>query len=58
MDLLSTLDSKDYRKKDGRLSRKRNSLSNDKIETKTNFNSYKISAVLPRKNKARASERK
>ena len=38
------------------LARRRNSFSNDKIETNMDSNSYKIFVGLPRKNKARTGE--
>ena len=58
MDLMSNLETKDDRKQAAGLAIRKMSFSNDKTETKTDYNSYKISVGVPWKKKERTSENK
>ena len=56
MDLMSNLETKDDCKQDDAIAIRKMSFSNDKPETKTDYNSYKISVGVHWKNKVGTSE--
>ena len=58
MDLMSNLETKDDCKQDDAIAIRKMSFSNDKPETKTDYNSYKIFVGVPWKKKERTSENK
>ena len=58
MDLMSNLETKDDRKQAAGPDTRKMSFSNDKTETKTDYNSYKIPMGVTWKKKERTSEHK